>query len=138
MFNKPLFYAGVAAVFAYNILSIGFAYRAGQNAVRREQMEILAQGLNDAIHKYSEQLTAYQSLAVQFSENHARTQAQLRQTERNIDAYLKTIDRERPCIDDTGIGLLNQTLRPAPLARDAAPARGSERARPLPAPRRNP
>ena len=126
--------AGV--LITYNVVSVGLAYRAGQQSVLREQFETLANELNNAVGKYGEQLSAYEHLAVEFAANHEATQKQMKKTEDTLNAYLATIDRSRPCLDDTGVSLLNKAIRPGGnSARKNAPtASGGKRATPVPRP----
>lgn len=136
LLSKPLTIICAGVLIAYNITSVGLAYRAGQQSVLREQFETLANELNNAVGKYGEQLSAYEHLAVEFAANHEATQKQMKKTEDTLNAYLATIDRSRPCLDDTGVSLLNKAIRPGGnSARKNSPtASGGKRATPVPRP----
>lgn len=136
LLSKPLTIICAGVLIAYNITSVGLAYRAGQQSVLREQFETLANELNNAVGKYGEQLSAYEHLAVEFAANHEATQKQMKKTEDTLNAYLATIDRSRPCLDDTGVSLLNKAIRPGgnSARKNAATARGGKRATPVPRP----
>ena len=81
LLSKPLTIICAGVLIAYNITSVGLAYRAGQQSVLREQFETLANELNNAVGKYGEQLSAYEHLAVEFAANHEATQKQMKKTE---------------------------------------------------------
>lgn len=133
LLSKPLTIICAGVLIAYNITSVGLAYRAGQESVRRENFQALTAELNDTVIKYGQQLAAYENLAVEFAANHERTQKQMKKTEDTLNAYLATVDRSRPCLDATGVGLLNKAIRPgsSSAGKNAPTASGGKRAMPV-------
>ena len=136
MLSKPLAIMSAAVLIAYNIASVGYAYRAGQASVQRQQLETFVGELQTAIDRHNVQLMRYDVLAAEFAANHERTQSQLKQTGDTLNAYLATIDRSRPCLDDTGVSLLNKAIRPGGNSahKNAPTASGGKRATPVPRP----
>lgn len=132
MLSKPLVMMSAVALITYNIVSVGYAYRAGQASVQRQQLEKFVGDLQGTIERHNVQLARYDVLAAEFAANHERTQTQLKQTGDTLNAYLATIDRQRPCLEHTAVSLLNQHIGTAqkPAATPAA-AGGSERPAPL-------
>ena len=132
MLSKPLAIMSAAVLIAYNIASVGYAYRAGQASVQRQQLETFVGELQTAIDRHNVQLMRYDVLAAEFAANHERTQSQLKQTGDTLNAYLATIDRQKPCLESGAVSLLNQHIRPATQPAGIAPAAGrSERPAPL-------
>lgn len=132
MLSKPLAIMSAAVLIAYNIASVGYAYRAGQASVQRQQLETFVGELQTAIARHNVQLMRYDVLAAEFAANHERTQSQLKQTGDTLNAYLATIDRQKPCLESGAVSLLNQHIRPATQPAGIAPAAGrSERPAPL-------
>ncbi len=133
MLSKPLVMMSAVALITYNIVSVGYAYRAGQASVQRQQLEKFVGDLQGAIERHNAQLARYDVLAAEFAANHERTQTQLKQTGDTLNAYLATIDRQRPCLEHTAVSLLNQHIGTAAQKPAATPAAagGSERPAPL-------
>ena len=131
--SKPLIVMSAAALIAYNIISVGYAYRAGQAGVQRQQLEKFVTDLQGAIERHNRQLARYDALADEFTANHERTQNQLQQTGDTLNAYLATIDRQKPCLESGAVSLLNQHIGTAAQKPAATPAAtgGSQRPAPL-------
>lgn len=132
MLSKPLVMMSAVALITYNIVSVGYAYRAGQASVQRQQLEKFVGDLQGAIARHNVQLARYDVLATEFAANHERTQTQLKQTGDTLNAYLATIDRQRPCLEHTAVSLLNQHIGTAAQKPAATPAATGRSERPAP------
>lgn len=132
MLSKPLVMMSAVALITYNIVSVGYAYRAGQASVQRQQLEKFVGDLQGTIERHNVQLARYDVLAAEFAANHERTQTQLKQTGDTLNAYLATIDRQRPCLEHTAVSLLNQHIGTAAQKPAATPAATGRSERPAP------
>lgn len=108
--HKLLTYIAAIALLAYNIVSIGLAYRAGQQSILDDQLKTALVGINDAIEQQKIQIKIYEQLSVDFAATAASQQTRMRQTEDTINDYLQTIESNRMCIEPDAVRLLNDTI----------------------------
>ena len=129
--HKWLAYIAAIALLAYNIVSIGLAYRAGQQSILDDQLKTALIGMNDAIKKQTAQIKIYEQLSGDFASTAERQEARMRQTEDTINDYLQTIESSRSCFEPDAVRLLNDAIS---AANTAAPASRGQRPYPMRAP----
>ncbi|WP_072281625.1 hypothetical protein [Rappaport israeli] len=128
MFKKLHIYIAVFVLLAYNIVSIGLAYRAGQRSVQHQQLNAALVAITTAIDQQKAQHKIYAQLSDEFAAISTRQHNAARHMEDNINAYLQTLEHRDDCIEPDAVRLLNQAID---TANAAATTSGSERAYPL-------
>ncbi len=102
----------VAAFIAYNVASVGFAYRAGQESVNRAHLKKLNDSILIALEQEKKAMALYETLAQEYSKSQQRHQITLEKINQEINNYVQsTTDTCR--IDERGVQLINELINAA-------------------------